>query len=125
MAIPQAFRRSRGSAVLAWWDHSSAIMATSSSVMTVARSQSREPSARRARPLFLLVQPGLHVVDAHSAASDRIDDLRWRFRAARVPRAATSLGVEAEQTTAERRAATVMRVGDPARARRDRHRSLR
>ena len=75
--------------------------------------------------LFLLVQPGLHVVDAHSAASDRVDDLRWRLGAARVPRAATSLGVEAEQTTAERRAATVMRVGDPARGRRDRHRSLR
>lgn len=74
---------------------------------------------------FLLVQPGLHVVDAHSAASDRVDDLRWRLGAARVPRAATSLGVEAEQTTAERRAATVMRVGDPARGRRDRHRSLR
>ncbi len=84
----------------------------------------RELSSARATP-FPLVQPGLHVADAHSAAADRVDDRRWRLGAARVPRAATPLGVEAEQTTAERRAATVMRVGDPARGRRDRHRSLR
>ena len=71
---------------------------------------------------FPLVQPGLHVADAHSAASDRVDDLRWRLEAARVPRAAPPLLVEAEHTTAERRAATVMHVGDPARGRRDLHR---
>ena len=93
-------------------------------------SSSRTTSLPRAvgsasATLFPLVQPGLHVADADSAASDRVDDLRWRLGAARVPRAATSLGVEPEQTTAERRTATVMRVGDPARGRRDRHRSPR
>ena len=61
-------------------------------------------SSARATP-FPFVQPGLHVADAHAAASDRVDDLRWRLGAARVPRAATPLGVEAEQTTAERVAA--------------------
>jgi hypothetical protein len=67
---------------------------------------------------FPLVQPALHVADAHSAESDRVDDLRERLGATRVPRAATPVGVEAEQTTAERRAATVVRVRDPARRRR-------
>jgi hypothetical protein len=88
------------------------------------KSIPRAFSSTRATP-FPLVQPGLHVAHAYSAASDRVDDLRWRLGAARVPRAAMPLGVEAEQTIAERRAATVMRVGDPARGRRDRHRSLR
>ena len=88
------------------------------------KSIPRAPSSVSATPVPF-VQPGLNVADAHSPASDRVDDLRSRFRAARVPRAATSLGVEAEQTTAERRATTVMRVSDPARGRRDRHRSSR
>ena len=87
--------------------------------MTWAESEGRRGTARPLRA----VQPRLYVADADPAASDRVEDRGLRTEAAREPPAVAPVGVEGEQAAAQGGDATVMRVGDPARCRRDPHHS--